>query len=59
MAVPITVRSSVANVVGRAARPGLRPDLRVWALTAGIGRMFVRRRRALGCLTLFMVWYLR
>ncbi len=53
--VPITVR----NVVGRAAAPGLRPDLRMWLLTTGVGRMFVRRRRAVGWLTLFAVWYLR
>jgi hypothetical protein len=55
VAVPFTVRS----VVGRAAAPGLRADLRIWALTTGVGRLFVRRRRALSWLTLFMVWYLR
>jgi hypothetical protein len=31
----------------------------MWALTTGLGRLFVRRRRALGWLTLLMVWYLR
>ena len=55
MAVPITVRS----VVGRAAGPGIRADRRVWFLTTGVGRMVVRRRRALSFLTLFAVWYLR
>jgi hypothetical protein len=49
----------VGSVVGRAAAPGLRPDLRMWALTTGLGRMFVRRRRQLGWLTLFALWYLR
>jgi hypothetical protein len=55
VAVPITVRS----VVGRAAAPGLRPDIRMWVLTTGVGRMFVRRRRQLAWLTLLAVWYLR
>jgi hypothetical protein len=55
VAVPITVRS----VVGRAGAPGVRADRRVWFLTTGVGRMVVRRRRALGVLTVFAVWYLR
>jgi hypothetical protein len=29
------------------------------ALSRGLGRMFVRRRRALWWLTLFAVWYFR
>jgi hypothetical protein len=53
--VPITVRS----VVGRAGAPGLRPEVRLVALTRGLGRMFVRRRTQLGWLTLVTVWLLR
>jgi len=55
----VTVPSTVRDVVGRAAAPGLRPDLRMVKLATGVGRLFVRRRRAFGILTLVCVWYLR
>jgi len=57
--VPVTVRGYLADVVGRAAAPGLRPDRRARALAAGIGRLFVRRRHQLGWLTALAIWLLR